>query len=118
MKIPDHVIDLAEKVCMKSNMSHKLSAILYNNKGTVINVGYNRRLVDSRSPTVIKRHGLRWLSVHAEVDALSGINFNDLHKYNLYVHRVGGKLARPCVQCRHILDMYSLNRVYWSGQEV
>ena len=86
--VPDHIVKLAEKICLKSEMNQQMSAIIFNNSGRVINIGYNRRIIKSRNPTTIYKYRIPYISVHAEVDCLAGLNFSDTIGNYIYIHRL------------------------------
>lgn len=96
-------------------MNQKMSAIIYDNQGRVINVGYNRRIIKSNKPTVIFRHKTPYISVHAEVDCLAGLSFSDTIGNYIYIHRKNGQLAKPCPKCQHVLEQFGLKKIFWSG---
>lgn len=91
-----------------------MSAILFSGKGTVINVGYNRRIINFRKPTQVFRRGIPYVSVHAEIDCLAGLNFYETIGNYMYVHRRGGNLAKPCEKCDHVLRQFGLKKIFWS----
>ena len=91
-----------------------MSAILFNNRGHVISIGYNRRIIRSWKPTTVYRNRLQYISIHAEIDCLAGLTFNDTMGKYLYVHRHNNLLAKPCQKCEFVLKQFGLKKVFWS----
>lgn len=112
--IPKHILTLAQKLCLKSEMNHKMSAVIYDSRGRVINVGYNRRIIKSRNPTQIFKYGIPYVSIHAEIDALAGLNFGDTIGNYIYIHRSKGLMAKPCEKCNHVLEQFGFKEIKWS----
>lgn len=109
--IPPHVISLAQKICLKSQMKHKLSCIIYNKKGHIINIGYNKWLtIGKRSKVPLK------CSIHSEMDAIAGCDRRELYGANIYVYRKGNLLAKPCENCMKELEKYGFRNISWSGE--
>jgi deoxycytidylate deaminase len=114
MKVPHHIVELAEKICLKSEMRQKMSAIVFDKRGNVINVGYNRRIIKSIVPTTLFKYGQPYISIHAEIDCLAGLTFDDTYGNYMYVHRKNGLIAKPCLKCQHVLDQFGLKRIFYS----
>lgn len=110
------IFQLAEKTSLKSSMSQKMSAIIF--KGDeIINTGFNRWLYIGRRQ-IKSRNGTPF-SIHAEQDALEDCSLKELRNASIYIHRVGGKFARPCNCCMSRILRAGIreDRIYWSGGE-
>lgn len=106
MKMPKGIRDLGEKLAGQSQMNQKLAAVIFDNRGTVLSTGVNYRT------TALKRFGMPYLSVHAEVDAIHQyLMRNPAHQLSgkhIYIHRKNNRLARPCQQCMALIHKFGL----------
>jgi deoxycytidylate deaminase len=119
MSIPLEVQFLAEKTALKSSMSQQMSAIIFSGSfkhPEIINTGFNRWLYIGRRQ-IKSRNGTPY-SIHAEQDALEECSRKELKNASIYIHRIGGKLARPCNCClvRILKSGIREDRIYWSGE--
>lgn len=105
----DNIVKLAAKVCLKSNMRQKMAAIIYDNRGRVISVGYNRWLVIGSQRN---KQPFRY-SIHAEADAIAGCSREELFGKNIFIYREGNKNARPCQDCSNLIKKYGFRTVCW-----
>ena len=117
-EVPSEVIELAKRICKKSNMIHfKMSAIIYKykrNKVVIISVGYNywtRRC----NKTITK--GKYPYSVHAEINALKGCAPWELYGVSIYIHRENSLLAKPCPKCMATLLKTNISHIHWSNEK-
>jgi len=88
--------ELAKKLSKKSDHhSYHLGAVIVK-KNRILNVGFNRNRTHPKSP-----HKYKYL--HAEIDAIIGLDFEKLKGSTIYVFREnkqgGLALARPCSSC-------------------
>lgn len=97
----------AIKLCMKSDMRYKLSAIIYDNKGRVINSDYNRWLR-------IGKDRFR-SSIHAEQGAIIGCSRSELWGSSIFVYRKNGRMAKPCPICMSMILDSGIRNVFWSS---
>lgn len=107
-KIPDEIKSLAEKLAMKSQVRHKMSAVIYNKKG-VINTGYNRWLYKGTRKRAYGKY-----SIHAEIDCMLGVSKQEMIGASIYIYRQRGNLAKPCLHCMHQLIKNGVTNIYWS----
>jgi len=88
--------ELAKRVSKKSDhRSYHLGAVIVK-KNRVLSIGFNRNRTHPKSP-----HKFKYL--HAEIDAIIGLDFKDLYGSVIYVYREDklGRLAlsKPCESC-------------------
>lgn len=113
MKIPKHILELAKKMCLKSDSQFKMSAVLFDSRGRVISVGFNRSLKKyGSSGKVIRGIGFSH-SIHCERDCLRYCKEEEIVGKYMFVYRKGGNLAKPCPSCMKKIDKYRI-KVYWS----
>lgn len=119
-----HFLKIAERIASKSDMRHKLAAIVVH-KNTVLSVGYNRQMgteLDRKPIGVLSSHGGNY-SIHAEIDALNKALkvYPEArvwgNKLVLYVARKGWKLAYPCEDCLKMLKRYGISEIYFTNGE-
>jgi len=105
---------MAEEACLLSEVKQKMSAVIYYGN-SVMAIGINRHYTLSDTHRAI--FGLPYCSIHAEVDAIfkAHRHMADLHKMSIYVHRVGGKFAKPCNHCMSLLYHFGIHDIKWSG---
>ena len=106
-RVPDYIVRFSGKLCMKSEMRHKLSAVVFDNKGRVINSDYNRWLR-------IGVNGFR-TSIHAEEGAILGCSRSELWGSSIFVYRRNGALAMPCHRCMAIIQESGIKQIFWSN---
>ena len=119
-----HFLKVAERIASRSDMRHKLAAMVVH-KNTVLSVGYNRQMgedLDKKPMGVLSFHGGNY-SIHAEIDALNKA-FKVYPEYRtygnnltLYVARKGWKLAMPCEDCQKMLKRYDITEVFYTNGE-
>jgi deoxycytidylate deaminase len=80
-------------------------------KPTIISTGVNYHL---HCGTNIKRKNY---SIHAERDAIDGCSKQDLWGAKLYVHRLHGRMAKPCIKCMNLILATGINQISWSNGE-
>lgn len=110
MIVPKNIINLAEFISSKSNMKQQMSAIIFKND-RVLAQGYNHRLSTANFPRN-HIHGVPVYSIHAEVQAIRWCH----RKYGtsifsgaqIYVHRRGNKMSKPCSHCMQIIELFGL----------
>jgi deoxycytidylate deaminase len=118
-----HFLKIVEKISQKSDMRHKLAAMIVH-RNTVLSVGYNRQMgeyLDKKPIGVLCSGGA--YSIHAELDALNKcFKVYPEHrimnnKLVLYVARKGFKLAKPCDDCQTTLKRYGISEIYFTNGE-
>jgi deoxycytidylate deaminase len=117
-----HFLKIAERIAQKSEMKHKLAALIVL-KNTVLSVGYNRHMgmeLDKKPIGVVCSGGS--YSIHAELDALNKAfkvypEARNSSKLVLYVARKGGRLAKPCDDCQMILKRHGIEEIYFTNGE-
>lgn len=110
-----HIIALAEKEAIKSDMKHKLSAVIYDKRDRIIAVGHNRMLIRSSNARQIFYKGKYRYSIHAEIDAIQQCGIDETWGNNIYIHRSGGKMAMPCEECFVVIKQFGFKHIFWSG---
>jgi deoxycytidylate deaminase len=110
--IPAHLIELAHKLSLRSDMRHKIGAVIFNNKNYIISVGYNKWLAIGQ-PHSNGNHNK--FSIHAEVDALTGCSRKELWGASILVVRSTWGLAKPCPACQAIILNSGIKNVYFSN---
>jgi len=114
-----NIVDIAESVARTSTMRQKHSAIIYifkRNTPRIISFGVNRWAYRGNNGRI----GWTKYSRHAEADAILRCHDRRLFpKSHIYVHRVGGKLAKPCDCCMSLIEMVGIseNNIHWSGND-
>ena len=108
--------DIAEDACDSSKVKRKMCAIIYNGN-SIVSIGINRHYTLSSKHRSI--FGLPYTSFHAEVDAITKAlrQEDSLRKMSIYIHRKGGKMAKPCHNCMSLLYHFGIYDISWSGKE-
>ncbi len=117
-----YFLKIAEKISAKSDMKHKMAALVVH-KNTVLSVGYNRFIgmdLDKKPIGVVSCGGV--YSIHAEMDALNKAfkvypEARNSDKLALYVARKGGRLSKPCEDCQKMLSKYNIKEIYFTNGE-
>ena len=98
----------------KSNQRHRLGAVLVNS-GRIIGKGYNQTGRDSFA----RWEEVLW-TVHAEIDALRFVHWEDLG-FTMYLCRVNRRgefrLSWPCEHCLRVLTESKIRRVFFTLNE-
>lgn len=104
----ERAMDLAAKSDM---MNHRHGCIIVSNRGKILAEGYNH-------------YWGPFMSIHAEVDALSKIHKNqkkNISQCTMYVVRIGTdkmgtplKYSRPCEKCTEAILKSGIRKVYYS----
>lgn len=92
-----------------------MAAVIYKGRRSspeIISTGVNRHLYIGRTRTS-GAHGTPY-SIHAERDAIQGCSKQDLWGSSIYIHRKGGKLAKPCINCMNLIMSTGINHISWS----
>lgn len=105
------------KQCIKeaesSNYKLKVGCVIFKGK-RIISSGHN----GNRSCRIHPKYQDYPNSLHAEQDALIGMDWNSLRKCNILVLRLcpSGKLAesRPCSKCFSLLKYVGIKNIYYS----
>jgi len=113
--VPDNVIEFAEVLASKSNMRQKMSAVIHRN-GVILGQGYNHWLSTSTEPKNVI-WGVPVRSIHAEVMCIRWTwrkyGSSAFKNSEIYIHRKGNLLAKPCPHCMQIIEMFGL-KPSWS----
>lgn len=103
--------ELAKKIARKSTSKYKLGCVVVR-KNKVINVGFN-----DMTKTHPKSNAY-YNMLHAEVDALIGLDFENTKNCDVYVFREhkDGKLAlaKPCPTCMMALNKAGVKNIYYT----
>lgn len=114
MLVPLHIIELARKESLKSEMRHQLGAVIFNRRGYVLSVGHNRFIYTPKKTFIQNR---KYWSVHAEVDAIQQLSVSEAFGNYIYVHRSNGRCAKPCEDCEIILKRFGIKKIFWSDND-
>lgn len=103
--------DLAKKLAKKSNhTAHILGSVLVQ-KNRVVSVGFNRCKSHTRSNN-------RFKTIHAEFDALLGVDFKFTRGSILYVWRSkkdgSPGCSKPCNYCQELIKAAGIKGVFYS----
>lgn len=103
--------NLARLISLRSNYHHQIGAIIVNKK-EIIGLGYNK-------PT--KTHPISkhpYQTIHAEMDAIIGIDRKKLKGADIYVYREfkdgSAALARPCKYCEALLREFGIKTMFYT----
>ena len=111
--VSSEVINLAIKLADKSTMRYKMSAVIFNKKGRIINTGYNRWLLIGHHDVVPHR-----TSIHAEADAIIGCSLRDLYNSSIFVFRRNFRNAKPCHNCTKMIRNAGITQIYYSNDGI
>jgi len=106
-------MQLAKRLSFKAKHRVRIGAVITNKK-QIVGVGFNK--MDKTHPLITGRNPKKKL--HAEVDAIIGIDRRNLEGGTIYVYRenLNGEVAicRPCVDCQAILEEAGIKEVYYT----
>ena len=91
-------------------MKHKLGAVIFDNKGRVINCDYNRWLIIGRKEKIPFK-----TSIHAEQAAIVGCSRQELWGSSIYIYRRNGGYAKPCHVCETLIYESGIRNVFFSN---
>jgi len=104
---------LARELCFKSKHRVRIGAVVVNKK-QIVGVGFNK--MDKTHPLITSRNPKKKL--HAEVDAIIGIDRRKLIGAIIYVYRerLDGKIGmcRPCPDCQAILKEAGVRKAFYT----
>lgn len=105
---------MAAAAAMNSTYRHRLGAVIVAG-GRVMGVGWTK---SKNRPRNVSAHHVNRCSVHAEVDALHGLE--GLRRAECYVARLDARgqpvLAKPCASCWEALAIAGVTKVYWTEE--
>lgn len=112
-------LELAARVAAKSQFGRVRIGAVVARRGRVISVGFNQA---KTHPLTIQFDYKPNVGIHAELDAVLGIEKEKLRGSTLYVVRIkmdgSWGLARPCKGCQGLIQHLELGEVVWStGKE-
>lgn len=103
-------LEMAAKIALNSNMSHKHGAIIVYKK-KIISTGYN----------YFSSHLCHDYSIHAEVAAIMNIKSKKdiLSECEMYVVRIARidnvlKYSKPCDNCKKVINKFNIKKTYYS----
>ena len=110
----DRHFELATKLALKSEYKYKLGCVIAK-KNRIVGLGFNKPYkTHPDSPNEFK-------NIHAELDALIGVDHKDLQDATVYVSRIrkDGRLAlsMPCQHCMELLRKAGVGVVYWTTDD-
>ena len=107
------VLNQCIKEALLSTCKLKVGAVLFKGK-RILSSGHNKNTYSKIYP----KYQDYLNSVHAEQDAVLGLNWKSIYGCNLIVLRINksGKLSesRPCDKCYALLKHIGIKRVYYS----
>ena len=113
MELSDGKLQLAKKLSFKSTHRVKIGAVIARGKH-VIGVGFNK--INKTHPLITRRCPHKKL--HAEVDALIGIDRHLLRHAVIYVYRerLDGQIGmcKPCPDCQAILREVGIHKAFYT----
>jgi len=124
-KIHHNVLEVAIEECKKSNMTQKMSAVIFKDKN-ILSLGHNRLVSPSPNPQ-LQYLGVPYpYSIHAEVDAI--LNYEghrrNLRSASIFIFRqrkIKGKitvgLAKPCKCCKKVIRSAEIQKVFWTEND-
>jgi deoxycytidylate deaminase len=105
------MFELAKRLSYKSNSYHKLGCVIAN-RNRVVSVGFNN--MNKTHP----KANTPWKTLHAEMDALIGVDFTDVEGCTAYVYRElkSGRpaISKPCSACELALRKAGIAVVYYT----
>jgi deoxycytidylate deaminase len=114
------MIEHAIAAALKSEYtSHKVGAAIYNKKGALLSVGWNKQKTHVKQAKWAFEVGqpLRQF-LHAEIDALIKCRYGKPH--TLVVIRIantGLAIAKPCAVCARAIFDEGIKKIYWTNSE-
>jgi deoxycytidylate deaminase len=104
------MIEHAKKASRKGYGKYQLGAAIYDKKGKLISVGWNKRKTHPRYGSFVFNR------IHAEGDALIKAlkTRKSLKDAYIVVYRNNGNKAKPCPCCESMLREAGLKRVYYT----
>lgn len=106
-------MQLARKLSFKGNHRVRIGAVIASGK-RVVGIGFNK--VNKTHPLITKRNPLK--GIHAEVDAIIGVDRHLLHGTCVYVYRElrNGKIGfcKPCIDCQAILKEVGVKKAIYT----
>ena len=114
------MIDNAIAAALKSEYdSYKVGAAIYNRRGKLLSVGWNKQKTHVRQAKWAFAVGqpLRQF-LHAEIDAL--IKIRNEEPYSIVIVRLTKKglaMAKPCAICQRAISDTGIRKIYWTNSE-
>jgi deoxycytidylate deaminase len=114
------MIESAIAAALKSEYdSYKVGAAIYNRRGKLLSVGWNKRKTHVKQAMWAFMVGqpLRQF-LHAEIDALIKCRRGDPH--TIVVVRItstGLAMAKPCAVCARAIFDRDIKKIYWTNSE-
>jgi tRNA(Arg) A34 adenosine deaminase TadA len=104
---------LARTSAMKVNFRHKVGSVLVR-KGTPVSVGRNH---PTKTHPLIRKYSA-FKTIHAEFDAIIGIDRLLAEGSNMYIYRelADGSVAcaKPCAMCLAFLQEMQVRKIYYT----
>lgn len=104
---------LARRAFLESNCSIKVGAVLCNRKP--LSFGFNK---DKTHPLYANPSNTLKISIHAEMDCISGLSYEDLRGSVLYIYRElkdgTPAIARPCNDCMNVLRETGISKIIYT----
>jgi len=108
------IVSLVKQIAKKSPSKFKIGCVILNKSKIVISTGYNNMTkTHPKCPT--------WGNfIHAELDALIGVDFNKTYKGTAYIYREkanGQKgMSKPCKICFLALQKAGIKKIIYSTE--
>lgn len=110
--VDEKFLSLADKQARKSKSKQQMGAIIVKHK-EVLSKGVNRNVSLYK---VLTRYGLMY-TIHAEMDALRKVPYEETKGCTIYVNRAGFRMAKPCEICMPILERAGIARIVYTVGE-
>ncbi len=108
--------NLARRQSLKSKDKFRIGAVVVDKRKNVLNVGTN-----DMQRTHPKSLNKKYPFIHAELDALVGLDSKDTEGGAIYVYREtkDGKLAnsKPCDHCQELIKRYGIKKIYYTTEK-
>jgi len=113
--------NVARKIALSNQQLHKqynLGAVLVKG-GSIISTGRNKSKTDPLIDFMADRYNGKPQQVHAEIDALSGVQRHCIRGCDIFVVRVRATdnsfaPAKPCAMCEAFLRKHRIRKVFYS----
>lgn len=103
--------ELAKALSTKSSYHHKIGAVVVK-KNRVLGVGFNKP--EKTHPKSTNEFN----TIHAELDAIIGVDDADLEGADIYVYRehANGKpaMSKPCPGCHELIKRVGISNIYYT----
>jgi deoxycytidylate deaminase len=111
----EKLLRAAEFEALKSDMKHKMSAIIFDGD-SILGSGHNHYFCKG-SIKKYKVYGIPVWSIHAEMDALRNTPQTLIRGSSILVYRLGIKMARPCRGCAEQAKSMGIRNIFYTEED-